>query len=366
MKKVTVNAGRMGLVFKDTQYRRLLTEGAYWLWPFENLVEYDMFKPFNPSVELTLLLNDPLLEKWLNVIEVKNNEIVLQYENGNFKNVLIPGRYAFWKGYAKFSFITADLNTVEISELVDPSILQKRELLPYIRVYQVETYEKGILYKDGKFERILEPGTYFFWKNGTVLSLSKADLRQLQMEISGQEILTRDKAATRVNFFVQYKVTDLMKALNENKEFEKQLYLLAQFALREYIGMLSMDELLEKKESVSEMVMNTLRDKAERLGVIVIDCGIKDIILPGEIKDIMNQVLVAQKQAQANLITRREETAATRSLLNTAKLLEENSMLYKLKEMEYVEKIAEKISTISLSGGNQLVDQLKDIFIPAK
>lgn len=80
----------------------------------------------------------------------------------------------------------------------------------------------------------------------------------------------------------------------------------------------------------------------------------------------MNQVLVAQKKAEANVIMRREETASTRSLLNTAKLMEENSMLFKLKEMEYVEKIADKINSISLSGGNLIVDQLKDIFVPKR
>jgi hypothetical protein len=96
------------------------------------------------------------------------------------------------------------------------------------------------------------------------------------------------------------------------------------------------------------------------------DCGVRDIILPGEMKEIMNQVLIAQKKAEANVIMRREETASTRSLLNTAKLMEENAMLFKLKEMEYVEKIADKINTISLSGGNPLVDQLKDIFVPRK
>jgi len=83
-------------------------------------------------------------------------------------------------------------------------------------------------------------------------------------------------------------------------------------------------------------------------------------------KEIMNQVLVAQKKAEANVIMRREETASTRSLLNTAKLMEENSMLFKLKEMEYVEKIADKINSISLSGGNLIVDQLKDIFVPKR
>jgi hypothetical protein len=86
-------------------------------------------------------------------------------------------------------------------------------------------------------------------------------------------------------------------------------------------------------------------------------------VLPGDVKEIMNQVLVAEKRAQANVIMRREETASTRSLLNTAKLMEENAMLFKLKEMEYVEKIAEKIQTIQLSGGGQLVDQLKQLFV---
>jgi regulator of protease activity HflC (stomatin/prohibitin superfamily) len=79
-------------------------------------------------------------------------------------------------------------------------------------------------------------------------------------------------------------------------------------------------------------------------------------------KDIMNQVLIAQKKAQANVIMRREETASTRSLLNTAKLMEENDMLYKLKEMEYVEKIAEKIGEITVSGNGNMVTQLKEIF----
>ncbi|NQZ78262.1 MAG: slipin family protein, partial [Ekhidna sp.] len=91
-----------------------------------------------------------------------------------------------------------------------------------------------------------------------------------------------------------------------------------------------------------------------------------DIILPGDMKEIMNQVLIAQKQAQANVITRREETASTRSLLNTAKLMEENDMLFKLKEMEYVEKIADKIGEITVSGNGQIVDQLKGIFTPGK
>ncbi len=120
--------------------------------------------------------------------------------------------------------------------------------------------------------------------------------------------------------------------------------------------------MLERKEAISDYVMTALADKAKVLGVKINDCGVKDIILPGEVKDIMNQVLIAQKQAQANVITRREETASTRSLLNTAKLMEDNDMLFRLKEMEYVEKIAEKIGEITVAGNGQVIDQLKGIF----
>ncbi|MNX99135.1 FtsH protease regulator HflK [compost metagenome] len=183
------------------------------------------------------------------------------------------------------------------------------------------------------------------------------------MEIVGQEILTKDKAQLRINFSVQYKVTDATKALLENKEFDKQMYVIIQLSLREFIGKMTFDELMENKEKISESIMTIAAAKVRLLGIELLNCGVKDIVLPGDIRDIMNQVLVAEKRAQANLITRREETASTRSLLNTAKLMEENAMLYKLKEMEYVEKIAEKINNISLSGSGQIVDQLKQIFV---
>ena len=94
----------------------------------------------------------------------------------------------------------------------------------------------------------------------------------------------------------------------------------------------------------------------------MLTAGIRDIVLPGEVKDIMNKVLVAQKSAEANTIVRREETAATRSLLNTAKLMEENDMLFKLKEMEYIEKIAGKIGEVTVSSGGKVLDQLTQMF----
>ncbi|TAJ14547.1 slipin family protein [Marinilabiliaceae bacterium JC017] len=364
MRRVRINKGNVVLVFRHGDFNRVLTTGSYWLKPFETTMVCDMSKPFSSSIELNILLQNEQLASLLEIVEVRDNEIALQYENGNFKSVLTPGRHAFWKGATQISFVKVNLDKVEITGDISLSVLKRPELYSYIRVYTVESYEQGLLFVDGKFERQLEKGVYHFWKNGIPVSVMKVDMRQMQLEVSGQEILTKDKAALRVNFFARYKVVDVMKALTENKEYERQLYIILQLAIREFIGTLTLDELLEKKEEVAVFVLKAIAGKVKTLGVEVLDGGVRDIILPGEVREIMNQVLVAQKKAQANIITRREETASTRSLLNTAKLMEENEMLFKLKEREYVEKIAEKINNITVSGGSQVVDQLKNIFTP--
>lgn len=362
MKRVRINRGKVGLVFKSDNYVRPLKEGIHWLSFTEEVRLYDTTKPFYPFIELTLLLQDKKLANMLEVVEVKDEELVMQYENGNFTNVLTPGRYAFWKGVMDYAFVKVNVNNTFLQEDVDIHIIHRKEIVPYIRVEVIASFERGLLFVDGKFVKELEAGTHHFWRNNNTITVQKVDLRQQQQEISGQEILTKDKAAIRLNFFAQYKVVDIKAALLNNKDFEKQLYILIQLALREYVSTFTLDELLDKKDAVGEYVLQTLAPKTKKLGVEICDTGIRDIILPGEVKDIMNKVLIAQKTAQANIITRREETASTRSLLNTAKLMEDNTMLFKLKEMEYVEKIADKINTISVAGGGQVLSQLKEMF----
>ena len=367
MKRVRVNSGWVGLVFQGNEYKKVITAGKHWVSMFATVQMYNMASTFIPPVELNLLLKDDKLADLLIVLDVKDNQIVLQYANGVFVNVLQPGRHVYWKGLIDYKFDTYNLNELMVPKSIDRSLLSNpAALLHYIRTYLVNSFEKGLLYVDGSFERMLEPGTYYMWKNELNVHLYKADLRQQQMEVSGQEILTKDKAAVRINFIILYKIVDIVKALAENSNYVQQLYVLVQLALREFVGMYTLDELLEKRESIAEYVLKTLGEKAAKLGVELIDCGVRDIILPGDVKEIMSQVLVADKKAQASVITRREETASVRSMLNSAKLMDDNPMLWKLKEMEYVEKIADKINTISLSGGNQVLDQLRDIFTSNK
>ncbi len=362
MRRVRINAGKVGLVYKNGDYKRVITEGKHWVGFNVHVYIYDLDKMFTPRTDFNILLKDEQLKSMLTVVDIKDNELVLVYNEGRFETVLRTGRYAYWNSLINYSFVRADLTKTEIDESIDKSIFISYNMLEFINKYTVESYEKGILYEDRKYVRMLEEGEYYFWKTTTNIEVIKTDMREQHIVISGQELLTNDKAALRLNFSAKYKVVDIKKALMNNKDYEAQLYAILQLAIREYVGKYSLDELLVQKESIASAILKHVSEKASSLGVIVSDAGIRDIILPGEVKEIMNQVLIAQKRAQANVITRREETASTRSLLNTAKLLEDNAMLYKLKEMEYVEKIADKINTISLSGGSKVVDQLKEIF----
>ncbi len=362
VRKIHIKAYQAGLVFKNSKLTAVVHEGDYWIWGNKDVLIYDMALPFTPSMELNILLQNEELAAMLDVIEVGDNEIVLQFVNGNFKEALTPGRYAFWKGIAKNEFVRADISKPEITEAIPPALLEAVRVRAFVRKFQVQAFEKALLYVNGAFVKELAAGTHYFWNNAISVEVKTVDTRQQQLEIAGQELLTKDKAGLRINFFVRYRVTDIVKAVIDNKDFEKQLYVVMQLALRAFVGGYTLDELLGRKDAVAQEILANAEGKIGNLGIEVSDAGIRDIILPGDMKDIMNQVLVAEKKAQANSIMRREETAATRSLLNTAKLMEENEMLWKLKEMEYVEKIADRIGEITVSGGGNIVSQLKELF----
>ncbi len=362
IKNVHIKAYERGLVFKNGNLVDILKEGSFWVFGNKSVEIYDMKYSFKSNTELTLLLKNERLKTMLDVVEVKDGEIVLVYENGIFKEVLNVGQYAFWKGVFNREFQKIDVTKVEITENISRNIMENAKLKSFVRKFTITNQYKGLLLVDGKLDRVLDAGTYYFWNNETSIEVKAIDTRMQQMEIAGQELLTKDKAMLRINFYVRFQVENIVKALMENKEYDKQLYILMHLALREFVGALTLDELLVKKDSVGKEILENLGNKAEDLGLKAADAGIRDVILTGEMKEIMNQVLIAEKKAQANTIMRREETASTRSLLNTAKLMEENEVLWKLKEMEYMEKIADKIGDITVSGNHNIVAQLKEIF----
>lgn len=350
-------------MFRSGNLKKVLTEGKHWVSLSDRVSVHNMAAQFDPGHRsLDVLLRNKAFAAMLDVVQVADNEVVLIYENGNLKGSLTPGRYTWWKGLIQRTFVHLDASALELPEAVTVDTMNRAGLGKMVLTYGIAAHEKAFLFVNGTRTRELGPGAYYFWNNTNEVQLIRVDMRQVTMEVSGQELLTKDKAVLRINFFAQYRVTDLERAVANVEGYKGQLYLLLQYAVRQYVGGVTLDALLEDKQAVADFVMERLAPGAAELGIVVSMCGVKDIILPGEMKAIMNQVLIAQKEAQANVIARREENASTRSMLNTAKLLEENAMLLRLKEMEYVEKIAEKVGEITVSGNGRVLDQLKGIF----
>jgi regulator of protease activity HflC (stomatin/prohibitin superfamily) len=165
-------------------------------------------------------------------------------------------------------------------------------------------------------------------------------MRESQIDVSGQEIMTLDKVTLRMNMLVTYVIKDARRAVSASNDVRQSLYREVQLALRAVIGGRELDSFLTGKDDVAQELEQQVRVQATVLGLEVNSVGIKDVILPGDMKDLMNKVTEAKKAAEANLIARREETAAMRSQANTAKLLADNPTLMRLRELEVLEKIA--------------------------
>ena len=178
------------------------------------------------------------------------------------------------------------------------------------------------------------------------------------LDVSGHEIMTSDKVTLRMNSVITYRVVDALKSVSVVDDSKQAVYRKAQLALRAVVGTFDLDTLLSDKEKVAEDLEGTIKDRAAAFGIDVLSIGIQDIILPGDMKDMMNKVIEAQKAADANLIMRREETAAMRSQANTAKLLDSNPTLMRLRELDVLEKIAGNSKLNVVLGKRDLLTEL--------
>ncbi|OWA36926.1 peptidase [Saccharibacillus sp. O16] len=375
---VEVQEGERALLMERGRYVRTLLPGRHrffgWSGGDRTLVFKQLYQPFyyRPSnmgnrvisgslvdTDVRLYAGETELMAQLTVVEVSDEEYVLHLEDGRLRDTLTSGIYAYWNEPITHTFIRANLATPEIGSGISRPLLEKINPA-YIQAVDVASYEVGLLYFDNQFQRQLPPGRSFFWRGSQNVMVKKFDLRRQQLDMTGQEILTEDKVPLRLNFVCQYQIVNPLRAA-EIKDFEAQIYVQLQLLLREYVGTMKLDDLLRMKQEIGDYVLGRLKPSGAQYGVEFVNAGLKDIILPGEIRAILNTVLLAEKKAQANMITRREETASTRSLLNTAKLMDENTTLYRLKELEFVEKICEKIGTLTLSGGGSLLEQMNSL-----
>jgi regulator of protease activity HflC (stomatin/prohibitin superfamily) len=358
LKRVKVAMYERALVYRERNLERVLAPGKYWL--VGRGLEVQMHDVSQPELALPradVLINEAraLLEPAVQIVELGEREVGLVYKNGRLSGVLAPAtRQLYWRGPVPVRVETRDIGSELVLDADMARVLTRNKGISgateAVTMIEVPDTAMGLLIVDGELRQVLKPGLTACWKFQRNLRVEMVDQRLQSMEVAGQEILTRDKVSLRLNLTAQWQAIDPVKARGRVGNFVEYIYKELQLALRQAVGTRSLDELLTDKGAIDrEVAASAAALEAE--GLAVRSVGVKDIILPGEMKTILNQVVEAEKVAQANLIRRREETAATRSLLNTARLMEASPTLMRLKELETLEKVTEKVDKITVYSG---------------
>src|SRR5438270_13526505 len=183
--------------------------------------------------------------------------------------------------------------------------------------------ERGLLYHDGRYERLLMPGRYEFWRWEKVL-ITRVSARQMSEVINGQEILTSDKIEVRISLVAQYIVSDPPLAINSVESFTDLLYQELQLGLREAVASRTIDQLLEAREEIGVALLERVAPSALTYGVTLRRVGIRDIVLPGVVRTVFLKEVEADRTGRADLVRARHEIAAARARANTARILSEN------------------------------------------
>lgn len=343
IRRFKIRHDEIGLLFKDGKFQKVLRVGTHWTVDPLAKLRFELVSLKNTifqSEDLKEVLEQDSFKGEAEILDLRDWQRALVWVDGRFDRILKPGLYAIWKKVRDIRVEILDAREVELVHAELPVITRCAGAAEHLQVVTVERSHEGAVFVDGKFEKIVQPGRYAFWRNFAEVKVPVLDMREHTLDVVGQDLMTSDKVTLRLNALVTFKVADMRQAISISESPNQALYRATQLALRGIVGQHELDEFLTDKEKIAVEALKLLRARAAELGLIVVDLGVRDIILPGDMKELMNRVIEAKKAAEANLISRREETAAIRSQANTAKLLDAHPTLMRMRELEVLEKVA--------------------------
>jgi regulator of protease activity HflC (stomatin/prohibitin superfamily) len=342
-KKITIRNYEIGLRFHNGEFRGLLGEGRHRLFDPWGKTRVDVVSRRDPWLvheKLDVVVRSGALTGRAVVVDLKDYQRALVWIDGRFSHVLPPGLYAYWTDLRDVAVEIVDARQVRFEHKDSPLIVRSTGADRVLDVFSIEQGYQGVLFYDGRYVETLASGRYAFWKGIAQVKVVQLDVRETMIDVVGQDIMTADKVTLRLNAIAAYRIVDARAAVAAIDDVRQAMYREVQLALRAVVGVRDLDAFLADKDAPARETEEQVRRRVGELGLELISVGVRDVILPGDMKDLMNKVTEAKKAAEANLIVRREETAAMRSQVNTAKLLQDNPTLMRLRELELLEKIA--------------------------
>jgi regulator of protease activity HflC (stomatin/prohibitin superfamily) len=179
----------------------------------------------------------------------------------------------------------------------------------------IQSTHRGLRYEDGRLTDVLAAGRYQLPKKrrrGSKVWIVLVDMREREITIKGQEILTADKVALRVSIITQFKVTDPVAALETVADYEDRLYSDVQLAARRSLATMELGEILTNRNQLSEDILRDVTDAATGYGVTIARADVKDLVFPGNLQEIMNRVLAAERLSEVALVESRTKAEQER------------------------------------------------------
>lgn len=363
-KRVKIRSYEAGLYFRDGEFQGVLTEGRHFLVGPSWKVRVDVVSrrlPWLQHEELDTIAKSGALTDLAEVVDLKDYQRGLVWVEGRFSHILPPGLYAYWTGVKDVRVEVVDARKVRLQHDDFKVIVRSPHAAQVLDICEVKRNAVGVSFQDGEFVETLPPGQYAWWRGVADAKVVEVDLREQTLDVAGQEIMTADKVTLRMNAVVTYRVVDARQSVTVADGAQQSLYRESQLALRAVVATRDLDAFLTDKDAVTDEFAESVRRRAGELGLEVVSVGVKDVILPGDMKELLNRVTEAKKAAEANLISRREETAAMRSQANTARLLADNPTLMRLRELEVLERVATSGKMSVVLGEKGLADRVTNL-----
>lgn len=356
----TIRQTERAILYRRGEPVRVLMPGRHIVpaWPLPyRLVRFEATEVIlagpDRAVDAEALVLSGALGSSVEVVEIGDEERALLWIDGRYERVLGPGRWLLWSGprrteIERYEATEGRLEHPKLRVVLDAEASRAGG----VEVVTIPQERVGLVYRSGRLVDTATAGRYGYWFGLGVVSVRVVDLREQVLDLAGQELMSADKVTLRLNASLSYRVRDPERSVQVAEDAAQALYREAQLALRAVVGVRDLEQLLAERDALAEELRGLVRECAEGYGLEVTNLGIRDVVLPGEMKAILNRVVEAKRAAEANLITRREETAAMRSQANTAKMLESNPTLMRLRELEVLEKVADQANLqIVLSEG---------------
>ncbi len=251
IKRVVIGDGERGLLYRNRRFERVLVPGVYRLWDAFGALEVrsiDIARPDFIGKDADMLIErlGGDLERTFVLADIGVDEVGLVSKSGKLEDVLAPGvRKLYWKGLVSVAIGKVALGeSLQVPEAVAKRLRQLGVLETAALAVTVPVESAGLLFIDGKLVRRLEPGAYAFWNFQKNVSAEVIELRVQSVEVSGQELLTKDKVSLRVNLAASIRVSDPVAVRTKVAKYSDYLYRELQYGLRKAVSAKTLDELL--------------------------------------------------------------------------------------------------------------------------